>query len=318
MSGNFVMRQLPFAIFRSGQTYEEVITSLQTLSNKKNVTKVPCYAHMLQLVIKDAINSSETVKLLIKDVKSLKKFFHASPYWYDKFKALAGKGLVNQADTRWNTVNYVFNRLKEPKVQDALDKVLAETRKSKTACKISFSKGDYEKLKVISDLLAPLTDLTNELQSDQVTSSLVIPGLSFAHSSIMDVHVGDDEELREFRLQLCKSLEFRFGSVNCEEESSSNNQKIRDLVFSNTKLIISSILDPRLKTSPFKDTETSGDVLNAGTCSQSSAVQILHQEFKEFGKKHQIVSLSQNSKDVDTPRVIIFQCFNNLKFRGNA
>ncbi|CAG7727956.1 unnamed protein product [Allacma fusca] len=160
----------------------EVISGLNNWANS-TITKLPCYAHLLQLIIKDSLNSSPVVASLVKDAKALKKYFHSSPYWYDQLKQQAVKGLVNQADTRWSTVYYMLERLSDPKVQEAVSKVLNETRKSKNPCKVSFSAADYKKFKIIANLLAPFMDLTNQLQSDKVTSPLVVPGISFAYSS---------------------------------------------------------------------------------------------------------------------------------------
>ncbi|CAG7825511.1 unnamed protein product, partial [Allacma fusca] len=220
--------------------YNEIITELSTWANT-SLTKIPCFAHLLQLAIKDAIKSNDTVSGMVGGAKLLKKYFHSSPYWYDRLKLRAGKGLKNQADTRWNTVYYVFDRLSEPKFREALEQVLAETRKSKKQCKVSFSSYDYERIALISKLLAPLTALTNELQADKVTSSLVIPGLSFAYSSICQIDVEDDNGLRDFQLALCKCLRDRFGSGVAEQEIGSINRRIqKNAVFANENLIIAS------------------------------------------------------------------------------
>ncbi|CAG7734859.1 unnamed protein product, partial [Allacma fusca] len=80
------------------------------------VPKLPCYCHLLQLAVKDSLEANSNISALVKDVKKVKKFFHASPYWYNKFKVKAGKGLVNQADTRGNTVCFVFERLVQFKI----------------------------------------------------------------------------------------------------------------------------------------------------------------------------------------------------------
>ena len=78
---------------------------------KSELQKLPCFSHLYQLIIKDAVKKSPAVLNLVNDIKAVKAYLHRSPPAFDSFKSLAGKGLVNQADTRWNTLYDVLERL---------------------------------------------------------------------------------------------------------------------------------------------------------------------------------------------------------------
>ena len=79
----------------------------------RTVEKLPCFCHLLQLIIKDAIGKSPAISRLVEDVNAVKAFFHRKSYWYDELKALAGKGLISQATTRWGSIYFVLERLSE-------------------------------------------------------------------------------------------------------------------------------------------------------------------------------------------------------------
>ena len=91
-------------------TLVELQKSVQDWSRKK-LPKLPCYCHLLQLGSKDAMAKNKVINGLITDVRAVIRYFRASPTWYDKLKKLAGKALVSQAPTRWNSVYYVLERL---------------------------------------------------------------------------------------------------------------------------------------------------------------------------------------------------------------
>ncbi|CAG7723412.1 unnamed protein product, partial [Allacma fusca] len=268
----------------SQEAYEILQRELNAWTNM-SLTKLPCYCHMLQLIIKDALGANSVISALIKDVKKVKNYFHSSPYWYNQFKSLAGKGLVNQADTRWNTVSFVFDRLKEPRVRDALDTILGRTRATSNPCKVSFSTGDYLKMEMVSNLLTPIQDLTNYLQADGVTSSLVIPGISGAYKAIQDMAVGTDTDVHDFQGKLLRCLQERFSSNYVPiltSDQSRLNRITRNEVYTNKNLVLATMLDPRFKTAPFKDT---ADEFNCGKTSSLGAVKILEDQLHRHKQK---------------------------------
>ncbi|CAG7717945.1 unnamed protein product, partial [Allacma fusca] len=168
-----------------------------------------------------------------------------------------------------------------PQVRMALDEVLAETRGTSNPCKVSFSVGDYEKMEIVSKLLAPIMELTNCLQADGVTSSLIIPGLTGAYKAIETTDVSNVIDGSDFQVNLRKCLRERF---SCEfvpgqdVDVSRRNRITRDEVFGNPHLVLATMLDPRFKNAPFEDTT---DVLNSGHTSGVIAVKILEERYQQ-------------------------------------
>ncbi|CAG7722947.1 unnamed protein product, partial [Allacma fusca] len=272
----------------------DVITELQKFK-KSSLTKLPCFCHLLQLVIKDSILSNTSVKELVKSVKTLKSFFHNSPFWYSKLKAIAGKGLVNQADTRWNTVQSVMERLIDPKVREALDTVLRETMATKTPCKVSFSCLDYNKMEIMSNLLSPLTEATNALQANHVTSSLVIPVLTGAYKAILDVNVEGDADMQELKQALLSSMQDRFGlTISNPTEKSKKRTIVRQSIYSDENLILATMLDPRFKSICFNGE----NILNGGQTSAVLATKMLEEKY-QMEKGNLETAVSQTVETVE-------------------
>ena len=75
-----------------------------------------CLPHLLQLAIKDAINSSCKVASVIKHVNDIVSFFSKSHKSYNILrKKISGLSLVKPCTTRWNSVYHSLKRIVDPK-----------------------------------------------------------------------------------------------------------------------------------------------------------------------------------------------------------
>jgi len=75
-------------------------------------TRLPCMAHLLQLAVKDAIQSNPLVKEIKKKLSRTIKFFNKSTFWYRKLK-LKYPSLVKPWTTRWNSLYHCLKRILE-------------------------------------------------------------------------------------------------------------------------------------------------------------------------------------------------------------
>lgn len=73
--------------------------------------RLGCLAHALQLVIKEALNASQTAKDLIRVVSDMVSFFHKSNTWTDKLYRRTKLHVVPIGKTRWNTVSIALERM---------------------------------------------------------------------------------------------------------------------------------------------------------------------------------------------------------------
>lgn len=90
-------------------------------SDWKNASfqRLGCLAHALQLVIKEALNSSQIAKELIKIVSEMVSFFHKSNTWTDKLYRRTKLHVVPIGKTRWNTVSIALERMLKVSIFDA-------------------------------------------------------------------------------------------------------------------------------------------------------------------------------------------------------
>ncbi len=86
---------------------------LRTESDWKdaNFQRLGCLAHALQLVIKEALSSSQTAKDLIQAVNEMVSFFHKSNTWTEKLYRKTKHHVVPIGKTRWNTVSIALERM---------------------------------------------------------------------------------------------------------------------------------------------------------------------------------------------------------------
>jgi hypothetical protein len=75
------------------------------------IQKMPCFSHLTQLLIKDALTSVPRARELLQEINKVKAYFHRCPYWYDKFKKLSKEALVEQAATRWSSTYATLLRM---------------------------------------------------------------------------------------------------------------------------------------------------------------------------------------------------------------
>lgn len=159
-----------------------------------------CLAHLLQLGIRDAMNATKQVAALKKKVTDIVSFFNRRPHYKHLLKQkTGGLVLIPAVCTRWDATYYCFNRILDervssyfvalakqmtiayvllimfqPKVQPHLNSLLTEENEMKS-CRLTAT--DWKLLRAVSDILKPFSEMTNNLQGDGVTSSLVIPNL---------------------------------------------------------------------------------------------------------------------------------------------
>ncbi|CAG7719012.1 unnamed protein product, partial [Allacma fusca] len=161
--------------------------------------RISCIAHTLQLVVKNALKNEmagkevgcksrkKVAKLmgkgaqLIAFVNKIVKFFQNSSLWLARLRKSGGKGLVKHAETRWNYIYDVLSRLIEDPIFEAVQHLLY---KAMTEAKYAYEKKRHpglltlehkQQMQELISVIKPMCVMTDVLQSDGVTSSLIIP-----------------------------------------------------------------------------------------------------------------------------------------------
>ncbi|XP_066944608.1 E3 SUMO-protein ligase ZBED1-like [Macrobrachium rosenbergii] len=197
--------------------------------------QIPCFAHLLNLVVQDSLNSSQSLGPIIQKCSTIVSFFHHSTKAMDKLKEIQQQlnvpehKLINSVVTRWNSVFYKIQRILEQ--TQAVTTALCFLGKP-TMC---LDEDDLEKLKDGMTALQPFEEVTREISAQKYVSiSKVIPLATLLLSTSADL-AKNGNELASHLTQSCRT---RF--LNIEQ---------------NYPIAASTYLDPRFKSLPFKNSE---------------------------------------------------------------
>lgn len=215
-------------------------------SNIRNAVKLNhwnnlhCFAHLLNLIVTDSISEVNEVMELISTVKRTVKFFKKSTKASEKLSQIQGRlnlpdhKLIQQVETRWNSVFFMLERYLEQ--HEAVSTTLCLQNRSDLV--VSTEKNPI--MAAIIEILRPFEVVTRELSSEKyVSASKVIPlarGLQRVTQSLLSRSAGIAEEL-------CQRLSYNMG------------QRFMSIEDKNV-LAISTLLDPRFKKIPFSSEGT--------------------------------------------------------------
>ncbi|KPP68987.1 hypothetical protein Z043_112291, partial [Scleropages formosus] len=202
-------------------------------------TRVNCIAHLLQLVIKEALKNSRVVENLLSQVHSVTAFFCHNTYWNEVLLRECGLSLAppqNSGNFCWNSTFIFIRKMVQESVWGSVMALLAQAR---IEAKDSLSSppavwAKREQVLDIIHLLEPFEEAIQVLQEDGVTFSLVIPSL-----------IGLDKTLASRStnyIYFCKGL--RAGL----------HARFQPLLLQRD-LILATVLDPRIKLQTFEETK---------------------------------------------------------------
>ncbi len=132
----------------------------------QNYRHFACLPHTLQLVVKIPLNSQQFKKIITKVkhiVHSVKKSSKAT----EMLLRLAGKGLLSDCPTRWNSTYDMIVRIIE--LKEPLARVLESQNWD------GIANTEWQKLQMFVDLLKPFSEHTDKLQGDNNTLSSIVP-----------------------------------------------------------------------------------------------------------------------------------------------
>lgn len=143
---------------------------------KAGWTHYPCFAHTLNLVVKDSIKKLPGLLDIQQRCSAIVSFFHHSTHATEKLKEVQKQlkfpehKLIQSVETRWNSVFYMFERLCEQK--EAVTTVLCLLGKNS----LCLSEEDWTIVGLSLNALRPFEEVTREISSEKhVSVSKVIP-----------------------------------------------------------------------------------------------------------------------------------------------
>ena len=84
--------------------------------------RISCFAHTLQLTVKDGLEASRQVKTILAKVSKIVNHIKKSTVATEKLELKNRLGIVNKNNTRWNSQLKMVRRLLELDIEDVIDK----------------------------------------------------------------------------------------------------------------------------------------------------------------------------------------------------
>ena len=197
-----------------------------------------CFAHSLQLVVKDGLLSQRAITDIIAICRSIVGHFHRSSTAshcltkiQDSLKIPKHK-LKQDVSTRWNSTLYMFQSIVEQKM--ALAAYCAENDSIQ-----QLSTYQLVLIKKCVDILSPIEEVTRSISARLASISIVIP---YVRVLIRTLEKNDEDSgVRTMKGQILHSLRSRFAGIEERKE-----------------LALATMLDPR-----FKDKFFGGNIIKA-------------------------------------------------------
>jgi hypothetical protein len=204
------------------------------------VKHATCFAHTIQLVIKDAILSQRYVADILTISRNIVGHFKHSTSASSRLHELQLElnikivQLVQDVPTRWNSVFYMLQRLLEQR--RAVTLYCAET-----GAVTNLDPNQWVIAESLISLLTPFEEITRDISNARASISMVIPAVKDI-STILG-NVDNSSGVKTTKAELLQSLNRRLGSLE-----------------SSTLFSIATVLDPRFKLRCFT---TEGSKANA-------------------------------------------------------
>ena len=197
-----------------------------------------CFAHSLQLVIKDGLFVQRAINDIIAICRSIVGHFHRSSVACYNLKRIQDSlnvpqhKLKSDVVTRWNSTLFMFQSVLEQKM--ALAAYCAETGNIQ-----QLTPHQLELMKKCVDILSPVEEITRSISADMASISIVIPYIRILTITLEKNN--NDSGVQTMKGELLKSLKSRFAGIEEKKE-----------------LALATLLDPR-----FKDKFFSGNIIKA-------------------------------------------------------
>ncbi|CAM4895123.1 unnamed protein product [Rotaria socialis] len=199
--------------------------------------RLSCFAHTLQLCVRDGLKNSSHVSRVLGKCQALAKFSHKSSKVADLLDELNQR--INKMNvTRWNSEYLLIKSILLIGKNDleSITKLMDNS--------ITFSNNDFTVLEEIINILEPFYEISIKCQAEAiVTASLVVPAV--VH---LVTHLRDIKENLSFctklAQQLQSSLEIRFAGIikRLNQDEVENNDPFSDSIY-----FMAAALDPQFK-----------------------------------------------------------------------
>uniref|UniRef100_A0A3B1JDP8 BED-type domain-containing protein n=1 Tax=Astyanax mexicanus TaxID=7994 RepID=A0A3B1JDP8_ASTMX len=170
----------------------------------------PCFAHTLNLVVKDSLKAVPNLVEIQKKTSAIVSFFHHSTTATSKLKEVQKQQkfpeqkLLQSVETRWNSLFYMWERLSEQK--DAVTTVLCLLGKSS----LCLTQEEWSEISLSLNALRPFEEVTREISAEKhISISKVIPLVSLLQRTLS----GSEQEGSKLAAELLAQSHRRFRTI---------------------------------------------------------------------------------------------------------
>lgn len=199
--------------------------------------RLSCFAHTMQLCIRDGLRSATHVPKILAKCQTLAKFSHKSSKMADLLEQLNVQ-ITRMNVTRWNSEFLLIKSI------SSIGKTDLEAITSVMENPVKFSNNDLTILEEIIEILQPFYEISIKCQAEiAVTASLVVPSVVHLISHLRDIK-GEISFCTKLVQQLQASINVRFAGITDRlyRIDSAEDAPYRDSLY-----FIASVLDPQFK-----------------------------------------------------------------------
>jgi hypothetical protein len=213
---------------------------INSMLDSKNIERFSCFAHSLQLAIKDGISVLSSSPVLSK-CSSLSNLVHHSPLFKSAFEEVFGVGRsVPVANaTRWNSLLHQLDAISEFD-SEQLSNLLHKTDHGNLA----MSSREVAMLKELIDILQPFAEATDKAQGNDARISCVVPTVVALHKYLFDQQKIVKYH-SSFVRQLMEALKKRFKRLLIQVRILPGDHKTGTDTYGSIKYPVGTVLDPQ-------------------------------------------------------------------------
>ena len=238
---------------------DSIETSFRNLLDNNEVFRIPCFAHTIQLVVKDGLYETKSILPSLEKVSAIAKISHTNAKFAEKLDSI-NVSIPRAIITRWNSQFLMVERILSIPTF-TLNEILIQF-KYKHLC---FNSHDLDVLNEFISLLSLLAEVTTTTQQQNSPSiSLVGPSILAIYSDLKS-----EKNNIHYTTKLCdallSSLLSRFGGLL---EQLGINLNETGVVFKENKRFYDLFKDPVFLFTPFLDSMFKLDWINKSSLSE--------------------------------------------------
>lgn len=214
---------------------------VETIQSSCRQQRLQCFAHSLQLVVRDGLKETKTLNSAMAKVTKFCSLLHSTCGLKEAFEREYGanRSIPSAVSTRWNSTLRLVEAVTDLDPQSL--NTLLEAQGHKGLC---LTARELSQLKELVEILAPFLQATDLTQGEKVvTLSATLPCV-LSLNSHLNTMLNTTRHLASFVKALQTSLQRRFRGIFANVRMDDSAQPAGELPFGDVVYMKSALLDP--------------------------------------------------------------------------